>query len=341
MRRCILHIGGLKTGSSALQQVFMENAGRLRQAGLLYPLCGETTGSQRNLFYELTRHRLFDPEQPTLAWLERQVRESEEEEVLILSSEMFSTLGRFSRVPRRLVRLLQGWGLEVQVLLYLRPQDELLNSLYAQRVRLLNCKQRFADWAPSALKESIFHYGRLLQRWETAAPSALLLRPYNRETKDRGILADFLEATGLADRLDAATLSSGPALRNPTPGPLTVEVFYRLARAGGRRRYRRQLHALRRFVTAAADERGWNDRAFAGMTEALRAEVTRQFAADNAKVAQAYLPDSWDAVFAEDLQRPLSVNLFGPRTASAEEEAAIQDLVSIAEARFGAAATTG
>ncbi len=340
MRHCILHIGGHKTGSSTLQQLFMENQETLNQHGLLYPLCGQTTGTQRNLFFEMAGNKQFDPKQPTWSWLKETLQKSDHD-VLILSSEIFSTIPRGSRIPRKIERFFRSLDITVQVVAYVRPQHELLNSMYSQRLRLLNSDHHFARWAPRELLHRLYHYETALRPWDRSGTFFLTVLPYNAATKDEGILRDFIAATGLSDRLAGTQLADLKDRRNASPGPMTVETFRRLASNGGRRRFRGKLHDLRNAILGESMKRGWNQVPFNGVNERMRTRITRRFAKENRRLAQEFFPKGWQATFHKELTQPLVVNEYDPKHASKEDEKEIADLVQAMRARFGAGGKAG
>ncbi len=340
MRHCILHIGGHKTGSSTIQQIFMENADTLAQHGVLYPLCGQTTGTQRNLFYQLTRSKRFDAEQPTWSWLRKTIKASDCD-VLVLSSEIFSTIPANSRVPRRIHRFFRKLDMTVQVVAYVRPQHELLNSMYSQRLRLLNSDHHFTRWAPRELHNRLYHYESLLEPWDRDADFFLSVLPYTQATKQKGVLQDFITTCGLSQHLAGTRVPNLQDHRNLSPGPKTVETFRRLAGSGGRRKYRGKLHELRNMILGRSQDLGWNEVPFNGVHDRMRARITRRFAKENRRLAQQFFDRAWKPTFSRELSMPLEVNEYDPKRASKEDEKEIADLVAEVRARFGAGGKSG
>ena len=334
MRHCILHIGGYKTGSSAIQQLLMENRALLEERGILYPLRGITTGTQRNLLYEWTKPEAFDPEQPTWAWLERTIKQSDCD-IVLLSSEDFSVLPNFSRVPARIHHFFHRLGMTVHVFAFFRPQHHLLNSMYAQRIRLLNTSQTFRFWVSREQRKTIYYYRSIANLWDRGEDFFVTALPFTYDVKYAGALPRFITAAGLSDRLSDTALARCWNRRNRTPGPKTVEVFRRLARRGGRERYWAYLHQIRRFVLTEGWNRGWDKTPFNAVNDALRHRVTQRFKLNNAHLANIYFEDTWENTFALELTETLSVNEYNPRRASAGDERDIEELVAEVDARFG------
>lgn len=340
MRHCILHIGGHKTGSSAIQQLFMEHESQLASRGVLYPLRGKTTGTQRNLFYEMAGNKQFDPEQPTWAWLEESLRKTDCD-ILVLSSEIFSTLPKHSRMPAKIERFFRKLDFSVQVVAYVRPQHELVNSMYAQRLRLLNSDQSFARWAPRELSHRLYHYESLFQPWDRSGRFFLTVLPYAGPAKEYGALQDFIANCGLQGRLDDSELAKRRDRRNVTPGPKTIEALRRLAAGGGRRKYRKKLRDLRNYVIGQSSTRGWNEDAFNGVSDRMRARIVKRFQRENRSLSQQYFLKGWKATFSQELREPLVVNEFDRKTASKQDEQELAEFVEEVKARFGAGAKSG
>ncbi len=340
MRHCILHIGGHKTGSSAIQQLFMEHQEQLAERGILYPLCGKTTGTQRNLYYEMTSRKQFDPEQPTWEWLGQTLAKSDCD-VVILSAEIFSTLPPRSRIPAKIESFFRKLDFSVQVVAYVRPQHELVNSMYAQRLRLLHSDQHFARWAPRELTHRLYHYERLLSPWDRSGDFFLSVLPYGRKAKEQGALQDFIATCGLTERLEGSSLALKRDRRNVTPGPKAVEVLRRLAASGGRRKYRKKLSDIRNFVLGQSAARGWNEDPFNGVSDRMRKRISHRFERENRLLSQQYFERGWKATFSHELKKPMVVNEFDKKTASKQDEQEVAEMVKEVQARFGAGAKSG
>lgn len=340
MRHCILHIGGHKTGSSAIQQLFMEHQDQLAERGILYPLRGQTTGTQRNLLFELTGNKQFDPNQPTWEWLGESLQNTDCD-IVVLSSENFSMLPARSRVPAKIERFFHKLDFSVQVVAYVRPQHELVNSMYAQRLRLLNSDHHFARWAPRELTHRLYHYESLLTPWDRSGDFFLTVLPYAGPAKEVGALQDLIASCGLSGRLDGSQVAVSRDRRNLTPGPKTVEVFRRLAAAGGRRKYRKRLRELRDYVNGQGVSRDWNSQPFNGVSDRMRARIVRRFERENRLLAQQFFPKGWKATFSRELSQPMQVNEYDRKTASKQDEQEIGDLVREVQARFGAGSKSG
>lgn len=203
--KILLHIGWLKTGSTAIQQFLHANRDAiLQRTGILYPGAGVHT-----VAHHLAAWSLQEP--LAHAWAKEIGFKSTPEEVfgeifreaqqaraksLIVSSEVFCQTS-FYRISR-LAGMLAGH--EVRVIAYLRRQDDYVESAYKQVVRgHVRFAKKFQHFAAKQLSHGRLDYeGRFLE-WETQFPGvAITIRPYERERfPDRNVVLDFLRVAGI------------------------------------------------------------------------------------------------------------------------------------------------
>jgi len=190
----------------------------------------------------------------------------------------------------------------------------------------MSCEQR----------KSIYSYRSILRHWEHNENFFVTALPFTSDVRYAGSLPRFISATGLSARLSGTALTGDWSRRNRTPGPKTVEVFRRLARRGGRKKYWAYLHQIRRFVLTQGWNRGWDKAPFNAINDDLRYRVTRHFKLDNEHLADLYFDKTWENTFVAELAKPLIINEYDRHRASADDERDIKDLIAEVDARFGA-----
>jgi hypothetical protein len=129
----ILHVGLHKTATSALQERLRKNSGKLFENGFFYPE-SDPLDAHHWLVSLLRVHddgALIDPagEEIFLARLAEQLVQADGRDIVI-SSEIFS-----ENVSRSVVRKLPELFEKVTVVLYLRRQDTLLESVHNQMLK--------------------------------------------------------------------------------------------------------------------------------------------------------------------------------------------------------------
>jgi len=341
MKRCILHIGMPKTGSSALQDFLHRNRAALGEAGILYPLTRpwppNAHGELGRIFYRAHAGRT-DLRRKALAHLERRIAEMEgaggQGDVLILSSEALFDTPRASNAAAILAEFLERLGYRLEIVVAIRPQAAFLNSKYAQLAGSLMRPQPFADYLNQMLGGHALDYNRRLKPWAGIAGGRIRPLAYAGSAR-AAIVERFLAETGLADRVADLALENPPVRHNPTSGPLTVETFRRLAGAAEWKPNSDAVHWARRDLVEAAAARGWDETPFVGLTRDMRERVRAAFAEPNERFAKRHWGKGWDAVFeplAEAEPDPNSVETAPP---GAEDRAELERLVTLLARRYG------
>jgi hypothetical protein len=300
-RTLFLHAGTHKTGTTSLQDLMARNARRFRKAGVLYPESGrrrtpvaDAMSGQHHIAWELNGDARFDPRAGTLAQLLDELRASAAP-VAVVSSEDFEYL---HRRPERLERLASGVraaGYAARVVLFLRPQADYAESLYAELVQRHGLDRGFESYLAEidsagsfAFREwnFAFDYDVLLRSFEDAfGADALVVRSYNR-----GGTADALprEFVGLfAPReLDFRRLVQPEWLHEaPSFRGVLESLQATLARLG-------RIDLQRDTVSPEMLAIGADPSAFAGrfdvLTPAAASAIDDRFRASNERVAARY-----------------------------------------------------
>jgi len=217
-----IHIGPQKTGTTTIQVGLKASRKRLKAAGFLVPITGQTAGrsaAQHHLGWELVGSKHFDARQSWAA-LRKEIDQFNGSSV-ILSTETLSQLeaNQIEIIRNHLVPH------DVRIVMYLRRQDGLLQSLWTQRIK--NPRMRL----PEALEEFIVKkenhahisaYALILQRWESVFDKENMLVRVLETNQLRGqLFQDFLFTCGVehSDRYP------NPQDANVTPGAQTLELM--------------------------------------------------------------------------------------------------------------------
>jgi hypothetical protein len=280
-RRLILHIGGPKTGSTALQRTLFANREALRARGVDYAEVNLRGFGHHDLAYLLGGgYPAFATPQPrTLGELLDELDEAlgGPAPTVVISSENFALHPN----PGPLAAAAARAGRQVEVVVYVRRQDELVLSWYNQSVKAQGFAGPLAD--PSSSVHEQWDVAAVLAPWE-AAFGAVTLRVYEKgQLVDDDICADFfqtaqLPAEGLPREADPSNTRLSRDLlemqRITNRLPLTVQE---------KRKYHHALMALSRSPEVAPT---LNDTPL--WTGAQRRALLARFADSNARVAQRY-----------------------------------------------------
>jgi hypothetical protein len=299
MRKCILHAGSPKTGTTSIQYVLRKDRKRFVQHGILVPQSGQGSGgAHRALAYKLAGLPVPPEDDGAEQAFVRELSASPAETVLI-SSEFLSRILCHPRQGGRLLGRLRSLGLDVTVLIYVRNQTQFLNSSYAQAVKSFRQGGEFAGFVRRAIDSSRKHSYSRWVAFSGAHQVPVLARPFSEAVRRNGVIEDFLRTVGVAS---ARGFDTAVALNNSV-GPFSVAVARSLlGRIGGPERLSKmQASRCRAALLAALETAGIEDRGYCGLTAELAREIERAFAADNDVFARFAWGKSWGEVFASEM----------------------------------------
>ncbi len=192
MAEIVLHVGRHKTGTTALQSFLALNEDRLlEREGVLYPRTGR---DPRNHYHHSLFRDVVEAGRPMDASLVAEVLDESKRRGarrVLLSSEMLS---RKSVTGDQLQEIRNSFGNNsVSIIVYLRRQDALLQSMYAERVR------RGLLAAPDTIHDIdvCLDFHAFIRTYAAVfGNTAITIRVYEHAAQN--IFKDFLEALGAA-----------------------------------------------------------------------------------------------------------------------------------------------
>ena len=224
--KAILHIGTEKTGTTSIQEFLSLNADTLSNQGIkfidslgknhifLKTLAIEPDKQDsHNLIYGLdTKQKLLERKKYLYKTLKKHIKEGYD---FIFSSELLQSRLDSIKELRRLRYILKILGFkEISVIIYLREQASLLNSLYSESLKWEEYDKPFIDndsldndmQYKNGYKKNINHFFHIcnhkntLQCWgEVFGKENLIVRIFDKnEFYNKDLLQDFIHALGIA-----------------------------------------------------------------------------------------------------------------------------------------------
>ncbi len=202
MRKCFVHVGTHKTGTTSIQMVLSGCAERLQEAGLLYPNTGRVSEpyAHHNIAWEVGAANFFRRENGGIEDLLKEI-DSCEHNIILSSEDLSSLIG----TPRfnKFIKTLQEHGLQVCVIVYLRNQIGYIRSLYLQGIRNGRTGP-FGGFLARALEAkplpelgiNFLDYRDMLNRLKVLKDVDLIVRSYD-DAQRGSLISDFLSILGL------------------------------------------------------------------------------------------------------------------------------------------------
>ncbi|MBK0401074.1 hypothetical protein H0I76_17895 [Limibaculum sp. M0105] len=280
MRRCVLHIGSEKTGTTSIQAHFGRSREGYRAAGVLYP----ETGSLPGLFVHKgisqairgdrgeIDHRIFEA-------LAAEVGAAPDCATTVISSEFFHS--EF-RLPGRIAAVREALGAifdRIEIVLYVRRQDRMAVSMHSTALKGGWSAEKNPLSVRKGKGDYYFDFAAIADNWSAAfGREALRVRVYDRRSLLNGsIIDDFCAAAGVGRVEGGVDLAL-----NVSPSWQALEVIrlFNTGSAGNDADLRQRLWRC------LSDQEG--DRTPL-LPRAQAEEFLARFAASNERLAQEYL----------------------------------------------------
>lgn len=288
----ILHIGGVATESATLHQFFRENLSALRGCGIVVApstlIPGNKVLGHHSVFFEQYRKNIAEGQHALEERVNVLMSDLKDGERLLISADGLS-------IPDGIHRLFETIAerYELQVLLYIRRQDELLLTAWEQ-----SGSRKTADfwaWMTGRVGGTLGNWRQTLVRWEQLIPrSQIAVRVLDRERFPAGhIGGDFLEYLGISE------LPSELKMWKPDPDPYYAAAVHELARgAASTNTQPKPLAEFYGVVDELTGEEFHRTRRPPVLTQSQRLAILERYAAVNAWVQKSYFPDSQGPLFA-------------------------------------------
>jgi hypothetical protein len=213
MKKCYLHIGTMKTGTTTLQNFLSGNRETLAKHGICYPKPLDFDNhtllaafAQRVDKIDDLRMRRGAKNTEDVVLLRQNIKKMFDEEMnsinmqkVLFSSEHLSSRLVSEDEIRSLYNLISPHFSEVEIVLYLRLQDELALSIYSTQIRTGSTEKfRIDKFKPNS---QVLNYSTLLSRWENVfGKDNINIRIFDRQCfQKQSLVQNFLMTIGLSE----------------------------------------------------------------------------------------------------------------------------------------------
>lgn len=232
-RKLFIHIGSPKTGTTTLQKFLYDQRGALAREGVLYPeggikrsahhILGAAVfpGRGSRLDAGVTREDALDS---SVKAIRAQVDEQNPHTVILSTEYLWGYLS-----PANVRKLLAPFrDFEIHVVLYVRRQDLLAQSLYVQAVKGGEART-FNEWLDQARSgaKGGFHFDQVISAWrDSGIRTKIIVRVYERGQLASDIRQDFLDT--VAPGVSVSLPDDRAA--NISPDVTTIELLRAISR---------------------------------------------------------------------------------------------------------------
>lgn len=218
MTRIIIHIGTEKTGTTSIQKCLSENRQVLLEHNIVYPHIGKRGDAHFDLVNAIHpldnngRHMEFLPpvtHEANFFWDKlAEVIEKNKGKTIVLSAEHFS-----SRLRHKGLGFMKAFfekiKIQPEILVYLRPQDEYIESSYSTQIKSGDSKEFKVIFSSYRQQPFRYDYMKLLDLWsEYFGKKSIKVIPYQKDVIGEDIRINILSFIGFnVDKLDELNLS--------------------------------------------------------------------------------------------------------------------------------------
>ena len=201
-RKLVVHVGTHKTGSTSIQHMLDGLSASLEEHGVHVPVAARWQGHHAHLVSDLMywRHNPCPRGWTDLADELTRCRASR----FVVSAEHFTSPWAGRSMAARVAALARDLDLDVEVVGYVRPQHERLESSYSQQVKTGLQTAPFEDVLNDAPNDPRLNYNLVFEPWRKRFSDRLSVYPLEPDRMPDGLLAHFLTLLGVGDLSAAA-----------------------------------------------------------------------------------------------------------------------------------------
>jgi len=215
-KKCILHIGTEKTGTTTIQAMFRENRAVLAEQGFFVPksmggnehidlvsyIVNPKKKFSRRILLDLNDAKAVEEHKEKIGakFHQELSAAATRGDTLIISSERLFALVTFEHEIRELRDLLMQYCESFEVVCYIRPQHEFAFSLHSTMLRKgINRPNALPDFDVPSREARKYNYNRVLLFWERHFPSAkfTIRRFTKKHLIDGNAVHDFANVAGI------------------------------------------------------------------------------------------------------------------------------------------------
>lgn len=213
-----MHVGMWKTGTTAIQKFLHENRKVLKSFGILYPEIGIIGVAHHHFGWSFGSGREWEMRPVDFSiWSDlNNLADLDCKKIIISSETLFTVICQ----PNNLKKIKNTLNkFELYLVIYLRPQDEMIESGYSQLVAAGRIVPDIDEWIK---QQNLNYYDILRQIFKVIPKENMVVKIYSfKKFKDKSLIEDFLNAVD--EKWDNNYITSS-VLMNPGLGKIAVDI---------------------------------------------------------------------------------------------------------------------
>ena len=284
-----IHIGLPKTGTSSIQQACYKNFKFLKRRGILYPKTGLLGFAQHMLvgpfMNEFERNRTSLEEADKLKQFDYYLSDinkqlntiDTDDKKVVISTERFAALSRIESIQKISSELK---SFDTKIIIWIKRQDYLLESLLAQNLRILNEKP-----VELMARNPLMDIKTIIQSWENIfGHKSIYVRHYNPKLGDI-LVTEFLNLLGISDQ-------SGFLFPERANKRLSRDALHYLNHECNLKYNTTKYYQFIRYVLGPYSEKFPTPEEYKHFTSpSFRLNLLDQYSADNKQIGKTYFDD--------------------------------------------------
>jgi hypothetical protein len=303
-RICYIHVGPHKSGTTSIQWFLQENSSQLLAHGYFVPESDTRRGAHHTLVEGMAGLDVGEHREPLVARSIAAMAETPARSIVI-SSEALEGLFKNRRNTNTFFNRIRELNLQPKLLLFPRNQPQWLNSSYASTVKAFRRCDSFQPGVLGFAQSPDARFSRWIELAETY-DAELIVRPFNKETRRRGVIPEFLHSIGIT----SSQFRDRAVRRNEAVGPFTVSVAREVLRSIGKEMTWLQANKCKMALADYLRQNNCVDTSYCGLSTTLARHIEEELRSDNDVFARRVWGKSWADVFAADVSEQFTPNDF-------------------------------
>ncbi|MGE5213019.1 MAG: hypothetical protein ACM3NN_04925 [Nitrospirota bacterium] len=303
-RICYIHVGPHKSGTTSIQWFLQENSSALLAHGYFVPESDTRRGAHHTLVEGMAGLDVGEHREPLVA---RSIAAMADTPApgIIISSEALEGLFRNQRNTNAFFNRIQELSLQPKLILFPRNQPQWINSSYASTVKSFRGSDSFEAAAFGFAESPDATFSRWIELAENY-DAELIVRPFNKETRRRGVIPEFLQTIGIT----SSQFRDHAVRRNEAVGPFTVSVAREVLRSIGKEMTWLQAKKCKVALADYLRQNNCIDASYCGLSTKLARHIEEELRPDNDVFARRVWRKSWADVFTADVNEQFTPNDF-------------------------------